>query len=205
MRPGETLYRIGAAYGVPYETIARANRLKDASRIRVGQRLLIPEAKRAVALAVKKGGAAAHAGEGPADAPRLQWPVADGQVTSGFGPRGGGHHDGIDIAAPTGTPVHAAASGDVAYCSRLPGYGNVIILRHQGGYATVYAHNQRHHVRAGQRVRRGELIARVGESGRTTGPNLHFEVRRDNVAKNPLFFLPAALQAERVRASAGGG
>jgi murein DD-endopeptidase MepM/ murein hydrolase activator NlpD len=115
-------------------------------------------------------------------------------VTSGFGPRNVTFHDGIDIAAPVGAAVRAAADGEVAYSSTLPGYGNVIILRHERGYATVYAHNQRHHVKNGQTVRRGQLIAEVGRSGRTTGPNLHFEVRKENIAKNPLYFLPSDRQ-----------
>jgi murein DD-endopeptidase MepM/ murein hydrolase activator NlpD len=125
-------------------------------------------------------------------------------VTSGFGPRRGRFHDGIDIAAPVGAPISAAADGEVAYSSTLPGSGNVIILRHGRGYATVYAHNQRHHVKDGQRVRRGQRIAEVGRTGRTTGPNLHFEVRKDNVAKNPLYFLPNQRQAERGGAATGG-
>jgi murein DD-endopeptidase MepM/ murein hydrolase activator NlpD len=115
--------------------------------------------------------------------------MPNGTVTSGFGPRGGGFHDGIDIAAPVGAPVHAAADGEVAYSSTLPGYGNVIILRHGRGYATVYAHNQRHHVKNGQKVRRGQLIAEVGRTGRTTGPNLHFEVLRNNQRVNPVNFI----------------
>jgi murein DD-endopeptidase MepM/ murein hydrolase activator NlpD len=197
VRPGETLSRIGEAYGVPYQKIARANDLDDPSLIRVGQRLLIPDPKRkGRVVALENGGAPSRRGEGkPSDAPRLSWPVANGALTSGFGPRGGGFHDGIDISAPSGTPVYAAAAGKVAYCSRLPGYGNVIIVRHGGGYATVYAHNRQHHVKEGDPVKEGQMIARVGESGRTTGPNLHFEVRRGNVAHNPLYFLPPAMRA----------
>jgi murein DD-endopeptidase MepM/ murein hydrolase activator NlpD len=207
VRAGETLSRIGEAYGVPYEKIARANDIDDPSRIRIGQRLLIPDAKKAGrVVALENGGAPSRRGDGkPKDAPRLRWPVTDGLVTSGFGPRGGGVHDGIDIAAPVGTPVHAAASGRVAYCSTLPGYGNVIILRHGGGYATVYAHNRQHHVKEGEPVREGQLIARVGESGRTSGPNLHFEVRRENVAHNPLYFLPDTVRAARRQAKGGDG
>jgi murein DD-endopeptidase MepM/ murein hydrolase activator NlpD len=199
VRPGETLSRIGDAYGVPYEKIARANDLDDPSRIRVGQRLLIPDAKKAGrVVALENGGAPSRRGDGkPKDAPLLRWPIVEGTVTSGFGPRGGGFHDGIDIAAPAGTPVYAAAAGRVAYCSRLPGYGNVIIVRHGGGYATVYAHNRKHDVNEGEPVKEGQMIARVGESGRTTGPNLHFEVRRENVAHNPLYFLPDAARAAR--------
>ena len=115
---------------------------------------------------------------------------ADGVVTSAFGPRGGRFHDGIDIAAPVGTAIYAAAGGEVVFHGKLSGYGNVLVLRHGSGFSTVYAHNDRHYVRAGQRVRRGDRIAGVGRSGRVTGPNLHFEIRYDNEARDPLVFLP---------------
>ena len=90
--------------------------------------------------------------------------------------------------------MHAADDGEVIYSDVLRGYGNVIIVRHTHGLATVYAHNQTNRVREGQRVRRGEVIGNVGDSGRTTGANLHFEVRKDNVARDPLYFLPAVEQ-----------
>jgi murein DD-endopeptidase MepM/ murein hydrolase activator NlpD len=125
----------------------------------------------------------------PSGAPRLAWPLS-GPVTSQYGRRGRRHHDGIDIGAPPGSSVRAAASGTVVYAGSLRGYGRMIIILHDGGFATVYAHNARQHVRAGARVRRGDLIATVGRSGRTTGPNLHFEVRRQNVAYDPLALLP---------------
>jgi len=205
VRAGETLYGIGRRYGVRYMDIARVNRLKNPSRIQVGQRLLIPNPKRRQSrplrprrVAPLPGHAAArksvarrkqslsrhHAG------PRFAWPVEGGRVTSGFGPRRGVPHDGVDIAAPVGTTVRAAADGEVAYRGNLPGYGNVIILRHAGGYATVYAHNQRNEVTQGMKVRRGRRIATLGRSGRTSGPNLHFEIRKDNAALDPLARLP---------------
>jgi murein DD-endopeptidase MepM/ murein hydrolase activator NlpD len=197
VRPGDTLYRIGSAYGIPYQEIARANDIGDPTLLRVGQKLLIPKAKKVVAVPIARSGkpGGSRSGERPTDAPKLYWPMPNGIVTSGYGPRGKSFHDGIDIAAPVGAPVRAAADGEVVYSSTLSGYGNVIILRHGRGYATVYAHNRRHHVKDGQKVRRGQLIAEVGRSGRTTGPNLHFEVRKDNVAKNPMYFLPSEMRA----------
>ncbi len=193
---GETLGRIARAYGIDYRLIARANSLRDPSRIASGQWLLIPGATRVVVVPADDGLALAPVDRAtvaarPADAPRLRWPIAAGTVTSAFGPRNGTYHDGIDIAAPSGAPVRAAADGEVAYSGSLPGYGNMIIVRHARGYVTVYAHNERHHAAEGARVRGGQLIATVGRSGRATGPNLHFEVRKDNVAYDPLQFLPA--------------
>jgi murein DD-endopeptidase MepM/ murein hydrolase activator NlpD len=99
-------------------------------------------------------------------------------------------HDGVDIAAPVGTPVHAAAAGRVIYAGRVRGYGNIVIVQHADHYATVYGHNSINEVRAGQSIARGQVISKVGTTGRTTGPNLHFEVRRYNVAHNPLAYLP---------------
>jgi murein DD-endopeptidase MepM/ murein hydrolase activator NlpD len=104
--------------------------------------------------------------------------------------RAGQRHDGIDIAAPEGAPVTAAAAGTVVYAGEQPGYGAVVILKHEGGLATVYAHNSRVLVREGVRVEAGEAIARVGQTGRTTGPHLHFEVREGTRPRNPLLYLP---------------
>ena len=206
VRPGETLYRIGVAYHVPYESIARANHIQDPARIHVGERLLIPGAKElrhtkpvqhaAIDPAVRRVGRVSPSAPVLKDAPPLEWPVPLGRLSSHFGPRSGSVHDGIDIAAPEGSEVCAAADGEVVYSATLPGYGNVIIVRHSGGYATVYAHNQKHYVGDGDRVRRGQRIAAVGRSGRTTGPNLHFELRKDNVARDPLQYLPGSLRAD---------
>lgn len=196
VRPGDSLYRIGKAYGVSVQALARANRLRDPSRITAGQRLFVPGARRQLPVHVitpSDVNAKAPRREElpPADGARLfAWPISAGSVTSGFGPRGESFHDGIDIAAAAGTAVLAAADGDVIYADALAGYGNVIIVRHDRGYATVYAHNRQNQAAEGARVRRGQQIATLGDSGRTTGPNLHFEVRRDNVARNPLYYLP---------------
>jgi murein DD-endopeptidase MepM/ murein hydrolase activator NlpD len=126
----------------------------------------------------------------PRGAPRLAWPTDTGKLSSPYGRRGRRHHDGIDISVPYGSPVYAAADGEVVYVGSLRGYGRMVIIKHGNGFVTVYAHNARHEVRAGARVRRGALVARVGRSGRTTGVVLHFEVRKDNVAYDPLGFLP---------------
>ena len=95
-------------------------------------------------------------------------------------------HTGIDIAAPHGTPIYAAAAGEVIYAARRGGYGNCIIVLHGGGYATLYAHLSRFAVRIGEDVRRGQLIGYVGSTGLSTGPHLHFEVRRNGQPINPL-------------------
>jgi murein DD-endopeptidase MepM/ murein hydrolase activator NlpD len=113
-------------------------------------------------------------------------------------------HDGVDITAPAGTPVHAADGGVVVYAGRLRGYGNVVIIEHSDRFVTVYGHDAANLVRAGDRVARGQVIGAVGSSGRTTGPNLHFEVRHDNLAYNPLEFLPSAGPSAAITFAGGG-
>src|SRR5215470_15978931 len=107
----------------------------------------------------------------------LRWPV-QGKVTSRFGPRGLFHlHRGVDIKAPKGTPVHAAAAGTVAFSGRQSSYGRVIKIDHPNGFRTVYAHNSSNFVRAGQHVNAGAVIGAVGQTGHATTNHLHFEVR----------------------------
>lgn len=193
---GENLYRIGKAYGVSHQELARANRLTNPDRVEIGQRLFIPGGKRRLPVNVITPRSALASMPPPEDLPKgnplFVWPV-DGALTSTFGPRGRSYHDGIDIAARIGTPVRAARDGRVIYSDALRGYGKVVIVEHHGGYATVYAHNEDNLVGAGDHVRQGDAIAKVGSSGRTSGPNLHFEVRKDNVARNPIYFLPRLL------------
>jgi murein DD-endopeptidase MepM/ murein hydrolase activator NlpD len=192
VKPGDNLYRISKAYGVPVGELARENDIKDPSRIEVGTNLVVPHATRE--LPVQMITPDRTRADRPMDLPGgvtpFAWPVAKGVLSSRFGTRGQGHHDGVDISCPDGTPVRAARAGRVLYSDTLRGYGNLIILEHDGGWATVYAHNRENRARVGQAVKQGDVIAAVGESGKTSGPNLHFEVRKDNVACNPLFFLP---------------
>lgn len=122
-------------------------------------------------------------------APQLIWPVK-GVVYSRFGARGAGRHDGIDIAAPEGTPFSAAADGEVIFSGVQRGYGNLIIVRHEGGLVTIYAHNQKNLVKEGARVRKGQQLGTIGRTGRATGPHLHFEVRQGTKPLNPQEFLP---------------
>jgi lipoprotein NlpD len=191
---GENLYRISMAYGVSPADLARVNNIRNADRIEVGQVLVIPHASRPLPVKVITPEQARDDRPLPRDLPSgpvpFVWPVPDPLVSSDFGPRGASHHDGIDISCPVGTPVRAARGGRVLYSDTLRGYGNLIILEHEGGYATVYAHNQENRAPVGADVRQGQVIALVGETGNSSGPNLHFEIRRDNVARNPLFYLP---------------
>ena len=117
------------------------------------------------------------------------WP-AQGVLTSGYGWRWGRMHRGIDIAAPIGTPIVAAASGTVIFVGWQRGYGNLVKVEHLDGSVTVYAHNHRHLVTDGQWVEQGEQIAEMGNTGRSTGPHVHFEIiPKDRQAIDPLALL----------------
>jgi murein DD-endopeptidase MepM/ murein hydrolase activator NlpD len=136
----------------------------------------------------KDAGGTAPARAAAAERTVLSWPLR-GVLYGRFGPRGGQRHDGIDIAAPEGTPVLAAADGSVIYAGKQAGYGAIVILRHDGGLVTVYAHASALLVHAGERVGRGEPVAKVGQTGKTTGPHLHFEVRDGTRPRDPLLYL----------------
>jgi len=124
----------------------------------------------------------------PASSSGLVWPVS-GTVTSSFGARWGRIHQGLDIAASSGTPIRAAASGTVISSGWMGAYGNLVVIDHGGGLATAYAHNSSNAVSAGQRVSQGQTIASIGCTGSCTGPHVHFEVRVNGSPVDPLGYL----------------
>lgn len=195
VKGGENLFRIGKAYDVPYQELARINRIQDPHQIQIGQRIFVPGVTRRLPVEIitplraslERPGTALP-GEKGRDG--FNWPLV-GDITSKFGPRGETFHDGIDISAAEGSPILAIESGEVLYSDQLRGYGNLIIIRHPGGFVSVYSHNRRNLVREGQRVAKGEVIGEVGSTGRVSGPHLHFEIRKDNVAQDPLHYLPS--------------
>ena len=194
VKPGETLYRIGRAYDLNYADLARVNRLKDPNQIQIGQKLFIPGAARQLPVemitpadSIVSTPPVPRSSELPENA--IIWPIVGG-INSHFGRRGATFHDGIDISAQEGTPIKAIGKGEVIYSDQLRGYGNLVILRHSGGLVSVYAHNQINLVAAGDLVAQGEVIAKVGSTGRVTGPHLHLEIRKNNVAQDPLLYLP---------------
>jgi murein DD-endopeptidase MepM/ murein hydrolase activator NlpD len=132
------------------------------------------------------------------------WPTT-GQVRSGFGVRVGRMHYGVDIAAPQGQPVAAAAAGQVRSCLELADYGLTTVISHAPGMMTIYGHQRDVVVTPGQQVRTGETIGHVGSTGRSTGPHLHFEVRERGIARDPSEFLPAIGPEPRVSPSVGTG
>ena len=191
LRPGENLYRLSRYYGVSVEDIVSANHIRDVSDIPVGTPIVIPGA----AHEPPQASLAAYEPSGPggpaARAAGLDfaWPL-HGTLSSRFGWRSGNQHEGIDISARRGSPVHAAEAGRVIYSGWLGSYGRIVIVKHTGAWSTVYAHNSRNLVEKGDFVERGDVIAEVGASGNASGPHVHFEVRRDRVPEDPMAYLP---------------
>lgn len=123
----------------------------------------------------------------------LAMPVTDNfRYTSGFGRRWGRMHEGIDMAGPVGTPIHVTGDGVVTFAGRSGAYGNLIKIRHELGTETRYAHLSRIHVKVGDRVSQGDRIGDMGNTGRSTGPHLHYEVRMNGRAVDPMSFIKAA-------------
>ncbi len=118
----------------------------------------------------------------------LLWPVAGGKISSGYGPRGGSVHEGVDIKGAQGASIRAAAHGRVVFSGNMNGYGRTLVLYHGDGVATIYAHNEVNLRDRGEVVRQGQMIARLGQSGRATAPHLHFEVRKHGRPLNPMSF-----------------
>ncbi len=200
---GETLWRICRTYGASLQEVAEMNNIRDPTDIAAGMRIFIPGARRVKKVVPyspdgRKGGnegATDSEDAGPEERPvvekgRFRWPLK-GEVISGFGVRNGVMHGGIDIRADEGAPIAAADDGEVVFESAsMRGYGKIVILSHKDDFFTVYAHNRENLVKRGVKVLRGDVIARVGDTGNATVSHLHFEVRRGKSTRNPLFFLP---------------
>ncbi|MBX5475662.1 MAG: M23 family metallopeptidase [Clostridia bacterium] len=178
VRPGDTLAAIAARFHTSVRELARLNGIADPDRLSAGQQLTV----------LTSGGDLRAASLTRILSPVFQWPLR-GVISSAFGPRWGRMHEGIDIAAPYGVPIRAAAPGVVVRAGWESGYGRVVVLRHSFGLVTVYGHASRLLVKEGEAVAMGQPLALVGQSGDATGPHLHFEIRIAGTAENPLPFL----------------
>ena len=190
---GETLDDIAKRAGVPAEDVLELNGLARAEDVEPGKLIFVLAPQRAPMAEPLATPPAAITPVVTGGAP-FGWPLANVAhlVGSPFGARDGRAHEGIDLPAPTGTPVLAAADGEVVYAGGgIRGYGNLVVLQHAGDLLTVYAHNAVIFVTQGQAVRAGERIAAVGQTGRATGPHLHFEVRQGQIPRDPMPYLPA--------------
>jgi len=188
----QTFYRICKTYGVDLKEVASLNRISDPSKIQTGQRIFIPGAKRVLKVEIYIDDVVAEPAEKAKIAyKRLDfiWPV-EGKINQGFEEAESRRHQGIDIFSVLGAPIKASNAGTVIYSNdMIKGYGNLIILRHSEELVTVYAHNQVNLVEEGTWVEKGQIIGKVGQTGRTSGPHLHFEIRKSNKAIDPLLFL----------------
>ena len=215
VRAGDTLATIAKKYRVGVQDFAEINNIEQKEDMKVGRSVYIPGVTpsgfaailKKEGIVVRKRGdravaevAAKESSDSPVQFDRNSfiWPV-EGEVSSLFGMRHGRRHDGLDIRAKAGTPVEAAGDGEVVYSKRMRGYGNLVLVRHKGDYFTVYGHNSVNLVKTGAKVKKGQVIAKVGRTGRATGTHLHFEVREGAKARNPLFFLPKNRIAEKAK------
>lgn len=210
---GDTVYSISRRYGVPMNELMRTNGITPPYTIVIGQKLAIPAGAGPVATGtpaiasrevddpppraapapkrVTPAQIAALPNPPPRAGRAFQWPTS-GKIALSFGRQAGGsHNDGINIAAPRGSSVVAAENGIVAYAgNELRGFGNLLLIKHSDGFMTAYAHNQQLLVVRGQRVNKGQVIARVGSTGSVATPQLHFEIRKGRTAVDPLKYLP---------------
>ena len=181
VRLGDTLSSIAKRNGVSISQVRSANNLSN-DRIRVGQVLQLSSSKSSSTVVRVSSGYE-----------RPLWPIM-GVITQRFsyrGPKRG--HAGLDLAAPIGTPVYAALSGTVTFSGwNVFGYGQLITIRGIDGRDYYYAHNSRRLVSKGQRVRQGQMISRVGSTGNSSGPHLHFEIRSGGTILNPSAILPSS-------------
>ncbi len=192
--PGDTVHAIARRTGVTVRDLIELNGLEPPFTVTPGQTLalsvdsapLLAAPDRAQPVAVSVSGLKPPSRTGT----RFSWPLR-GDIIEDFGPRGAGqHNDGINIRAAKGAAVRAAEAGVVVYTgNELKGLGNLLLLRHDGGWVTAYAHADKISVKRGDVVKRGEVIAQAGSSGNVNMPQLHFEVRRGTKPVNPVDFL----------------
>ncbi|MEM8770909.1 MAG: peptidoglycan DD-metalloendopeptidase family protein [Pseudomonadota bacterium] len=213
VRKGDTLYSIARKSGASVASIATANGIRAPYTISPGQRITVPGGKLYESARVAKAPSPAKkATAKSAYAPKTQpaanltkqvsftptsasssmfdWPVR-GKIISEFGVGElGRRNDGINIAAPSGTPVRAAADGEVVYRgAELDGFGNLLLVKHADGFVTAYAHNDAMIAKKGDRVRKGQVIAKVGQTGAVSTPQLHFEIRQKLKSVDPVALL----------------
>jgi len=180
-RQDDTLESVSREFKIPRDKIISANKGKNI--FSPGEWVFIPSQSGIIGQKTYY----VHNAQALIQNGRFLWPVpASKRVSSGYGKRWGKLHEGIDIPARTGSHILAAESGVVVYVgSGLGGYGNITVLGHDNGYFTVYAHAHKTFTKRGQKISRGQVIATVGSTGRSTGPHLHFEIRKNGVPKNP--------------------
>ncbi|MGM0410973.1 MAG: peptidoglycan DD-metalloendopeptidase family protein [Bacillota bacterium] len=173
--PGENLESIAKKFDINKKKIIEYNNIEDEDNVEKGKTLLLAGAVPEFSYKDRL--------------EQMFIPPVNSRISSYYGERWGRMHEGIDYAVSIGTPIKAAASGRVTYSDKANGYGLVVIIQHQKGLKTLYAHNSKLLVSNGDYVRRGEIIAKSGNTGNSTGPHLHFEVQVNGRPANPLNYL----------------
>lgn len=204
VKRGDFISAIAGRHGVATEDVIELNGLANPEKLEVGQTLFLynSDGKQRAATPRNTSRTPIDAGRGKVTTRQRRapfiWPVRTGELVSYFGKRGATMHQGIDIKAPAGTKIYAIADGQVIYSNnKQAGYGNLVIIRHANEVVSVYAHNRKNGVDEGDRVRQGQEIAEVGQTGSTRTPHLHFELRVRGKAQNPLVRLPATNNLNR--------
>ncbi|MEQ1497328.1 MAG: M23 family metallopeptidase [Novosphingobium sp.] len=196
VKAGETGFDVAMIYGVPWSAIAAANAIKPDAALKAGQKLAIPtvSAKPATAAAQPSISTDPESGLPDTAAPTFIWPL-QGKIRRAFiaGKQGQTGHDGIDILAPAGTAVRASAAGKVIFAGQGPEeYGLTVIVWHAGRWTTTYSYLDKITVKVGDKVKATERVGLVGQTGLAEVPQLHFEVRRNKLAQDPVRYLPKA-------------
>lgn len=182
IRKGETLWDIARRYNVPLSQLQQLNSDKKPSNLRIGDQINLPQGASGAVLV------ASTIQPSRSMVSRFAWPIK-GAITSKYGWRSSGFHHGLDVAGDLGDAVKASAGGVVSFTGYKGMYGNTVIIDHSSNMQTLYAHLNGIHVSPGDRVTSGKIIGTVGNTGRSTGPHLHFEVRRDSTSYDPLTYL----------------
>ncbi|MGM0547797.1 MAG: peptidoglycan DD-metalloendopeptidase family protein [Bacillota bacterium] len=173
--PGESLSSISRKFNLEKEKVMEDNNIEDPAKLKIDQKLILRGAKPEFSYQDRLD-------------QKFMYPI-DSRITSYYGKRWGRMHEGIDFAAPMGSPIRAVSSGRVVYSGWATGYGYVVIIEHQKGLRTLYAHNSKLLVKTGESVAKGEVISRSGNTGNSTGPHLHLEVQVNGRPENPLNYI----------------
>ncbi|MGI5911334.1 MAG: peptidoglycan DD-metalloendopeptidase family protein [Syntrophomonadaceae bacterium] len=182
IKQGETFWDIARHYNIKLDELEKLNPDKKAHNLKIGEKINLPRGVNGPVVAANTIQPSRSVFS------RFSWPIK-GSITSSFGSRSSGFHHGLDIAGNLGDAVRASAGGVISYIGYKAVYGNTVIIDHSNDMQTLYAHLNSILVSPGDRVAGGTLIGTVGNTGRSTGPHLHFEVRRDNKAYDPLTYL----------------
>lgn len=194
VKEGDTLYEISRSYNMSVDELIKINNLQKPYKVVAGSMIKITDDPRNNAKSKEsltdKNPDSGFVTKELGDVNKFSWPI-QGEVISDFGSKGEGlYNDGINIQAAEGSPVKSAESGVVAYSgNELRGYGNLIIIKHNSGWITAYAHLKSSNVNKGQKVNKGELIGLVGSTGNVQSPQLYFGLRKGRDAVNPKSYL----------------